>query len=164
MTAATEGRPGADGARGAAEAPGHELVDRLVQLSFIVQAVLGRVAEEHELSITQLRMLAVLEDREIGMLQLARILELEKSSVTGLVDRAERRELVRRVAVPGNRRSVHVVLAPNGRALARVVRSEARAEITRSLTGSLGDEGKAQLSELAGGLIRQYAARQAIPL
>jgi DNA-binding MarR family transcriptional regulator len=135
-----------------------------VQLSFIVQAVLGRVAEEHELSITQLRMLAVLEDREIGMPQLARILELEKSSVTGLVDRAERRELVQRVAVPGNRRSVHVMLTPKGQALAWAVRSAARAEIARSLTGSLDDTGKGQLSELAAGLIQQYAARQAIPL
>jgi DNA-binding MarR family transcriptional regulator len=151
------------GAADGAGSAGYELADRLVQLSFIVQAVLGRVAEEHELSITQLRMLAVLEDREIGMLQLARILELEKSSVTGLVDRAERRQLVRRVAVPGNRRSVHVVLAPKGQALVRVVRSEARAVIARSLTGSLGDEGKARLSELADGLIQRYAARQAIP-
>lgn len=155
---------GAREASGVFGAGGSELVDGLVQLSFIVQAVLGRVAEEHELSITQLRMLAVLEDREIGMLQLARILELEKSSVTGLVDRAERRELVQRVAVPGNRRAVHVVLTPKGQALARVVRDAARAEIARGLTGSLDDAGKDQLSELATGLIQQYAARQGIPL
>lgn len=44
------------------------------------------------------------------------------------------------------------------------MRSEARAEIAHSLTGSLGDEGKAPLSELADGLIQPYAARQAIPL
>ncbi|MER6901520.1 MarR family transcriptional regulator, partial [Amycolatopsis sp. NPDC000740] len=75
-------------------APAPDLVDGLMQLSFVVQAILGRLAGEHGLSVTQLRMLAVLDDREIGMRQLAGILELEKSSVTGLVDRAERRGLV----------------------------------------------------------------------
>jgi DNA-binding MarR family transcriptional regulator len=97
-------------------------VDGLVQLSFVIQSLLGRVAAGHDLSITQLRLLGVLRDREIGMLELARILELEKSSVTGLVDRAERRDLVKRVAVPGNRRAVRGVLTPRGHALARADR------------------------------------------
>jgi DNA-binding MarR family transcriptional regulator len=108
-----------------------------VQLSFIVQSVLGRVADGLGLSVTQLRMLAVLEDREIGMLQLAGILELEKSSTTGLVDRAVRRGLVRRVAVPGNRRAVNVTNAPAGQELARTARSSVRAEIN-AMSGSLG--------------------------
>lgn len=82
-------------------------------------------------------MLAVLEDREIGMLQLASILELEKSSTTGLVDRAVRRGLVRRVAVPGNRRAVNVTVTPTGRDLVRTARTSVRAEIT-AMSASLG--------------------------
>ena len=139
-------------------------MDGLVQLSFIVQSVLSRIAEDHGLSITQVRMLAVLEDREIGMLQLARILELEKSSVTGLVDRAERRELVRRVPVPGNRRAVHVVLTPKAQSLVRAVRLAVRTEIAASLTGSLSAAGKADLSRSVAALIQEYTSRQARPL
>jgi DNA-binding MarR family transcriptional regulator len=143
--------------------PDLDLVDGLVQLSFIVQSVLGRVADGLSLSVTQLRMLAVLEDREIGMLQLAGILELEKSSTTGLVDRAVRRGLVRRVAVPGNRRAVNVTVTPEGRELARTARSSVRAEIT-AMSGSLGPAQRDRLRHAATTLVRQHAASHAIPL
>ena len=69
------------------------IVDSLVQLSFLVQGVLGSVAARYDLSITQTRLLGVLRDREPGMLELSNFLGLEKSSVTGLIDRAERRGL-----------------------------------------------------------------------
>jgi DNA-binding MarR family transcriptional regulator len=134
-----------------------------VQLSFIVQSVLGRVADGLGLSVTQLRMLAVLEDREIGMLQLAGILELEKSSTTGLVDRAVRRGLVRRVAVPGNRRAVNVTVTLAGQELARTARSSVRAEIT-AMSESLGPAQRDRLRRSATTLIRQHAASHAIPL
>src|SRR3954462_10769404 len=71
-------------------------VDVLVQLSFLVQGVLGRIAAEHDLSLTQVRLLGILRDRRPGMLELARHLGLDKSSMTGLVARAEKRGLVRR--------------------------------------------------------------------
>jgi DNA-binding MarR family transcriptional regulator len=150
--------------RAAPRAPsGPDLVDGLVQLSFIVQSVLGRIADGLDLSVTQIRMLAVLEDREIGMLELARILELEKSSVTGLVDRAERRGLVSRVPVPGNRRAVHVILAPTGQSLVREVRHAVRAEIT-AMTGSLSTGERDRLSHSITSLIYRHAASRAIPL
>src|SRR4051795_9293586 len=94
-----------------------ELVDAVVQLSFAVQGVLGRVAAAHDLSITQLRLLAILRDRDPGMLELARHLGLSKSSVTGLIDRAERRGLVTRSATPADGRGVRVALGPHGRRL-----------------------------------------------
>ena len=47
------------------------LADGLVQLSFLVQATLGAVAAEEELSIVQVRLLGILRDREPGMLELA---------------------------------------------------------------------------------------------
>ena len=79
---------------------------------------------DHDLSIIQLRLLAatrllgVLRDREPTMKQLARLLSLEKSSITGLVDRAERRGLVARLPSPLARRSVLVRLTEHGRSLA----------------------------------------------
>jgi MarR family transcriptional regulator, lower aerobic nicotinate degradation pathway regulator len=140
-----------------------DLVDGLVQLSFAVQSVLGRVANGLDLSVTQLRMLAVLEDREIGMLQLASILELEKSSTTGLVDRAVRRGLVRRVAVPGNRRAVNVTVTPAGRKLVRTARRGVRAEIT-AMSESLGEDQRDRLCSSITTLVRRHAASHAIPL
>jgi DNA-binding MarR family transcriptional regulator len=146
-----------------AAAPDLELVDGLVQLSFAVQSVLGRVASGLDLSVTQLRMLAVLEDREIGMLQLASILELEKSSTTGLVDRAVRRGLVRRVTVPGNRRAVNVTVTPGGRELVHTARGSVRAEIA-AMSGTLRPAERDRLRSSVTTLIRQHAASHAIPL
>jgi DNA-binding MarR family transcriptional regulator len=93
-------------------------VDGLVQTSFVVQTLLAEIAAEHDLSIVQLRLLGILRDREPRMAQLAQFLGLTKSSATGLVDRAERRGLVRRTAIPvGDDRAVHVVLTGDGREL-----------------------------------------------
>jgi MarR family transcriptional regulator, lower aerobic nicotinate degradation pathway regulator len=139
------------------------VVDGLVQLSFVVQSLLGRVMAEHGLSIVQARLLGVLRDREIGMLELSRILELEKSSVTGLVDRAERRGLVRRVAVPDNRRSVRVTLTPHGQDLARVG-AERVAERIGELVAGLSPARRGRLAHLASELVFADAARREIPL
>jgi DNA-binding MarR family transcriptional regulator len=75
-----------------------ELVDGLVQLSFAVQDVLNRISAEFDLSVTQLRLLGILRDRTPPMAAIAQHLGLDPSSVTGLVDRAERRGLVSRAA------------------------------------------------------------------
>src|ERR1700746_1550700 len=83
-------------------------VDGLAQLSFVVQGMLERRAAEHNLSIIQARLLGVLRDRTPTMNELARILGLDKSSVSGLVDRAERRGLVARIPSTAGRRSVLV--------------------------------------------------------
>ncbi|HTA36170.1 MAG TPA: MarR family transcriptional regulator, partial [Solirubrobacteraceae bacterium] len=72
------------------------LTDALVQLSFLVQSTLARLASERELSLTQVRLLGILRDREPGIVELAGVLKLDKSSVSGLVDRAQRRGLVER--------------------------------------------------------------------
>jgi DNA-binding MarR family transcriptional regulator len=155
------GQAGAGGQREADADLG--VVDGLVQLSFVIQSLLGRIADEHDLSIIAMRMLLVLRDREIGMLELSRILELEKSSVTGLVDRAERRELVHRVAVPGNRRAVRVIVTPRGHALARAVVADVTAQVTE-LVGGLSEAQQHRLAQLASSLIFRDAAARAIPI
>jgi len=99
--------------------PDDALVDALVQTSFVVTGVLTRVAAERDLSLTQLRMLGVLRDRRPRMAQLAALLGLDKSTVSGLIERAERRGLVRRVPSADDARAVEVVATPDGLALAR---------------------------------------------
>jgi DNA-binding MarR family transcriptional regulator len=101
-----------------------DLMDGLVQVSFRVIAVLSRAAAERDLSLTQLRVLAVLRDREPTMAALATHLGLERSSVSGLIDRAVRRGLVRRDASSHDGRAVRVSLTPDGQRFATQLTGE----------------------------------------
>jgi DNA-binding MarR family transcriptional regulator len=132
-------------------------VDAVVQLSFTIQALLGDLAAEHDLSITQLRLLGILRDREPAMLDLARYLRLEKSSVTGLIDRAERRGLVERSTAPHDGRAVHVRLTPAGRRLTEQLTAQANETLSRMLD-ALPARDRARLSALAGAVVRRHAA------
>ena len=75
-------------------APELDDVDALAQISFLVQGTLERRAGEHGLSLIRRRLLGILRDRTPTMNELARLLGLDKSSTSGLVDRAQRRGLV----------------------------------------------------------------------
>src|ERR1700759_4082203 len=101
-----------------------ELLDNLVMTSFTVIAMLSRTAAEHDMSLTQLRMLAILRDRTPAMADLAGFLGREGSSVSGLIDRAARRGLVQRVASRDDGRSVQVSLTDDGHRLAAQVTGE----------------------------------------
>jgi len=99
-----------------------ELRDNLVQVSFAVIAALNHVASEHDLSLTQLRVLGILRDREPTMAELATYLGLERSTVSGLIDRAVQRGLVRKTSDSADGRSVRVSLTAQARRLeARVI-------------------------------------------
>ncbi|WP_202871520.1 MarR family winged helix-turn-helix transcriptional regulator [Kribbella pratensis] len=105
-------------------------VDALVQLSFQVQRILAAVGAEHDLSIIQIRLLGILRDRQPGMLEVGQHLGLDKSSITGLVSRAEKRGLVQRTPSPHDGRGVLVALTPAGRRLAE----QGEMQITRRIT------------------------------
>jgi len=110
------------------------LVDGLFQLSFLLHYTLARIATGHDLSIIQVRLLGILRDREPGMLELARHLELEKSSLSGLVDRAEQRGLVERIPSPGDRRGTRIRVTAQGRRLSGVVEAEVTASVSTLIT------------------------------
>jgi DNA-binding MarR family transcriptional regulator len=113
-----------------------ETIDSLVQVSFTVIALLSRVAAEHDLSLTQMRVLAILRDHEPTMADLAAYLGLERSSVSGLIDRAVKRGLVRRDPSRDDGRAVRLSLTPDGRHLARLGAEEVAA-LMAPMTGSL---------------------------
>ncbi|MDT7805089.1 MAG: hypothetical protein QOI78_8522 [Actinomycetota bacterium] len=94
------------------------VVAGLVRSSFLVNAVYTESAREYGLTVQQGQLLCVLMAQPYGMGELGATLGLEKSSLTGLVDRAVRRGLVRREPVPDDRRAVQVVLTGEGRGLA----------------------------------------------
>ena len=91
------------------------LVDALAQLTFAVQGALSRVAASRGLSIAAARLLGIVRDRQPTIGELATFLRLDKSSVTGLVDRAAERGLVARTASDLDRRSVRVSITAAGR-------------------------------------------------
>jgi MarR family transcriptional regulator, lower aerobic nicotinate degradation pathway regulator len=128
------------------------VVDALVQLSFKVQEALGKIAEGHDLSLAQVRLLGILRDREPGMLELATFLHLDKSSVTGLVTRAERRGFVRRYGREDDRRAVRVALTAAGQKLAGVVEKQVGRQLAK-LVGGLDDVETEQLASLASRVI-----------
>lgn len=100
------------------------VLDSLVQTSFTVMATLSQVAAKHDLSLTQLRVLAILRDHQPKITELATHLGLERSSVSGLIDRAVRRGLVRRDVSGDDGRAVRVSFTAAGQRLARSVEDE----------------------------------------
>jgi DNA-binding MarR family transcriptional regulator len=106
----------------------------LVQLSGLVQAAFGRVADRQDLTPLQGRLLCVLAEAPRGMAELARTFGVEKAALTGLVDRAERRGLVERSPVPGDRRAVRVTLTAAGRRSAATFHAEVTAELDHLLS------------------------------
>lgn len=137
--------------------------DGLVQLSFLVQDVLARVAAAHELPPQQARLLGILRDREPGMARLARMLELDKSSTTGLVARVERRGLLKRTVVPEDRRAVRVALTARGRELAAVLTEQMDRELHRLVEG-LAESNRKRLSMLASQVVQLHAHDRGIDL
>jgi DNA-binding MarR family transcriptional regulator len=91
-----------------------ELIDAIATTAFRVMAVLSKLAAENDLSLTQLRMLGILRDRRLKISELAVGLGLDRTTVSGLVDRTERRGLVQRSPHPLDGRSVQVTLSPEG--------------------------------------------------
>jgi DNA-binding MarR family transcriptional regulator len=114
-----------------------DLRDALVQISFALMAVLTEVAAEHDLSLTQVRVLGILRDREPTMADLATFTGLERSTVSGLIDRAAQRGLVTKTADLHDGRSVRVTLTESARGLVPKV------------TAAIGDRVKPLIGELS---------------
>lgn len=110
--------------------PVDAVVDALVQASFTTMGVLSRVAGEHDVSLTQLRVLAILRDRRVTMSALAEHLGLEKSTMSGLIQRAEGRGLVQRGRGLSDGRAVEVFLTDRGVALAEQIGTDVEGLMT----------------------------------
>ncbi|MFC4950541.1 MarR family winged helix-turn-helix transcriptional regulator [Pseudonocardia sp. GCM10023141] len=138
------------------EGPDAELMDGLVQAAFAITSVLNRVGARHELSLTQLRVLGILRDRRLGVTELARHLGLDKSTISGLLDRAGKRGLVERGADPGDGRVVRVTLSEQGHHLAESIRVEVAdllAPFVDNLTRSEQGRMRALLARMGAGVL-----------
>jgi DNA-binding MarR family transcriptional regulator len=134
-------------------------VDALVQLSFTVQNVLGRIGAAHDLSIVQVRLLGILRDHSPTINELAAYLRVDKSSVTGLVDRAQERGLVDRSTSPLDRRMVQVTITPAGRQLVDAATAAVNSELG-SLVRDLSPTQRDRLSRSASVIVAAEAGER----
>jgi MarR family transcriptional regulator, lower aerobic nicotinate degradation pathway regulator len=138
-------------------------VDALAQAAFLVQGTLERRAGEHGISLIQTRLLGILRDRKPTMNELAQLLGLDKSSTSGLVDRAERRGLVRRLPSQIDRRSVRVSLTVEGRALVQAVAHDFDQDIA-AIVAPLDPAERATLTALLSRVLIAHAADHGVDL
>jgi DNA-binding MarR family transcriptional regulator len=130
----------------------------LVRMSFLVQSIYAEVAEKHGLTVAHAQLLCVVMDSPKGMSELARMLRLEKSSLSGLVDRAEQRGLLHRRAEGDHRRTVKVALTEAGRPITEPFFAETTKRL-EEVVSVLSSRHVARFTELT----RRILAAEAIP-
>jgi len=138
-------------------------VDGLAQLAFLIHATLERRAAEHDVSMIQTRLLGVLRDRRPTINELAQLLALDKSSTSGLVDRAERRGLVVRIPSTTDRRSVKVTLTDAGRSLVAQVSASFEADVS-TLVDRLPRSDRDTMTRLVSRLVVAHASEHGVDL
>lgn len=119
--------------------PGEGLIDALVPAAFVTMAALNKIGADNDLSLTLIRVLGILWDRRPRMAELADHLGLKKSTMTGLIDRAEQRGLVARAPNAEDDRAIDVFLTRKGAALVERLRAQglqALAPLTERLNAS----------------------------
>jgi DNA-binding MarR family transcriptional regulator len=133
-----------------------DIVDALVRTAFTTMAHLSRIGADNDLSLTQLRVFGILRDRRLRMTDLADFLGLEKSTMSGLIDRAEKRGLVKRAPNATDRRATDVFLSPHGMAAAQAIRERVRRELA-PMTGELSPAEQRRLQALLERMLDGHA-------
>jgi len=124
------------------------LASALMRLSQVVAHVFADVSRSRDLTPQQAQLLCTLIEGPVGMSELGRLLHLEKSSLTGLVDRVERRGLVLRTRDPSDRRASQVGLTCQGAQLA----AESHEDVTARLEDLAGELAPADRKRLAAAI------------
>ena len=124
------------------------LAEALMGLSHLVAHVFAEISRGRDLTPQQAQVLCTLIGGPIGMTELGRLLHLEKSSLTGLVDRVERRGLVARTRDPRDRRASQVALTAQGARLA----AQSHEDVTARLEALAGQLAPAERKRLASAI------------
>ena len=144
----------ATGGLGGLGDPDADVAAGLLRLTGLVQGLYACASERHDLTPVQARLLCVLLAGPRGMAELAQYFGVERAALTGLMDRAERRGLARRSAVPGDRRALQVTLTEAGRQAAIAFHAEVSAELGRlvaPLAPGDRDRFRATMAEIIAG-------------
>ncbi|MFD8008695.1 MarR family winged helix-turn-helix transcriptional regulator [Streptomyces sp. NPDC058955] len=103
-------------------------------------------AASENLTASQGKALTVLRRGPVAMRALAETMTCDASNITGIIDRLEKRGLVRREADASDRRVKNVILTPDGERVADAIR--ARMRVTQEGLESLGAEDRDRLRSL----------------
>ena len=126
--------------------------DALVRLTHLVQHVFAEVSRQHDLTPQQTQLLCLLAKGPVGMTELSRTLHLEKSSLTGLVDRVERRGLVARSRETRDRRTCTIALTSKGARLSVETHQDVTTRL-EALASELRSGERMQLASLVAQLL-----------
>ncbi|MCX5207399.1 MarR family transcriptional regulator [Streptomyces sp. NBC_00237] len=125
-----------------------ELVGRLAASFGLYYGDFTLAAATEGLTASQAKALSVLRATPAPMRALATTLACDASNITGIVDRLEKRELVRREPSPTDRRVKNVVLTVAGEVTIDAIR--ARMHTTLSALDTLDDSERTALFTLLG--------------
>ncbi|NKY43775.1 MarR family winged helix-turn-helix transcriptional regulator [Nocardia cerradoensis] len=99
----------------------------------------GKVARSYGLTPQQLELLCLVHKSRPTFGELAAALGCDKTNVTGMVDRLERRELLAREQDPADRRITRAVLTGPGLALRDDIRATLERQLAARLPGTQRD-------------------------
>src|SRR5579872_1146587 len=133
-------------------------VEALTQVARLIERMHERGAREQGLSPTLARLLGALGGHAPTINELAGALDLDKSSTSGLVDRAQRRGLVRRVPSQIDRRAVRIRLTDVGLELVQRLQASQTKEVA-ALLEPLAPADLAALTESLSGILAVRAHR-----
>ncbi|WP_280219650.1 MarR family winged helix-turn-helix transcriptional regulator [Nocardia neocaledoniensis] len=124
--------------------------DRLMELLSVSLGVyygdFTTAAASENLTASQGKTLTVLRRRPASMRALAEVLTCDASNVTGIINRLEKRGLVRRETSASDRRVTTLVLTPEGERVTDAIR--AKMSVTRAGLDRLGEDERELLSSL----------------
>lgn len=129
----------------------------LVRLSFVVQTIYGEIAATHDLTPAQAKLLCIVKDAPRGMTELTHLLQLEKSSVSGLVDRTHQRQLIERQPSTTDRRAVTISLSSAGKKIANSFYREVSSQLAR-IVERLPDQDRRRFLRLTTQIIERTDA------
>ncbi|HEY3562732.1 MAG TPA: MarR family transcriptional regulator [Kribbella sp.] len=98
--------------------------DKVFWLSVLIQRRYAQICAAYDLTPAQATLLCAVKDVPRQMAYLAAALGLSKNALSQLVDRIERRDLVRRVGSEQDRRVIMLGVTPAGKVLAEAVYAE----------------------------------------
>lgn len=95
----------------------HEAVMSVLWTASVLKKNAKHVFSDHLASDAQFNILSLLRDTDEDLSQndLSRLLLVDKSNITGLIDRLEKQGFIERLKVEGDRRKYHIGLTESGR-------------------------------------------------
>ena len=126
----------------------------LVWLSVLLQRRYAQICADHDLTSVQATLLCVIKDRPQGMGELAQELGVAKNALSGLVDRMERRGLVRRETRQRDRRAITLSTTALGKEIVGALYADV-SERMPDIAGALPAD---EQHQLAGSVARITAA------